>query len=121
MAAMEYPTSERILLQKLDADISANLELTTHRYTVRGGQEVVHYQSVFKRQSRLGRGGFGEVWLEQCVSGHQVGALRAVKHLQKPTTMLGQVQQIDYRQELDAIARFSSEKVCHTIWSSTVR
>jgi hypothetical protein len=60
----------------------------------------------------LGHGGFGKVWLEQCVAGPSVGQLRAVKGIAKqglPGTAAGAA--VGYGRELYAIAKFSQERV----------
>jgi hypothetical protein len=60
---------------------------------------------VWKRKRHLGIGIFGTVWLEECVS---EGKLRAVKEVRKSVPSL---ESIDFNRELEAIARFSQQKV----------
>ncbi len=59
----------------------------------------------------LGRGGFGEVFKEECmrdISGTQLGHFRAVKVIER-----GKVNtKVYYREELKALAKFSQAKVC---------
>lgn len=71
---------------------------------------TTHGSVVWKRDIRpVGRGGFGEVYREECVQGHSRGALRAVKAIQKPNSMM--VSKTDYSKELEAIARFPQPQV----------
>ncbi|KAK0619201.1 kinase-like domain-containing protein [Immersiella caudata] len=60
-------------------------------------------EEIWKRQRFLGRGGFGGVWLEKCVSGlgHKTGYLRAIKEI---PNLAG----VDFTRELEALATFSS-------------
>jgi len=65
------------------------------------GQRVLKRREYWKRDKHLGSGGFGSVWLEVCVDGHQKGRKRAVKDIQCPRG------RVNYTRELEAIARFS--------------
>jgi len=71
---------------------------------------IVTRPEVWKRTRRIGAGGFGTVWLERCVQGHQPGndVERAVKviHLSG-----GHSTVVAYRRELEALAKFSQRKV----------
>ena len=85
-------------LARLEAQISEDLIYTRHEHN-----DVV---SEWKRKPKpLGKGGMGEVFCEQCVTGHDAGRLRAVKVVRKPNARL------DYGRELEAIARFSQPEV----------
>lgn len=55
----------------------------------------------------LGRGGSGEVYLEECLTGSKRGELRAVKRLYRCDT--------DVNRELSAIALFSDPKVSSAV------
>ena len=61
----------------------------------------------WRRVRKLGAGGFGEVWLEECFAGPDTGSVRAVKQMPKNPT------HVSYLRELEAIAKFSQEKVRH--------
>ncbi|CAI7577864.1 unnamed protein product [Penicillium discolor] len=63
-------------------------------------------KEIWKKDKMLGRGAFGMVWLERCLSGNIV-KLRAVKIIAKDPNPLHQ-RYCD--QELDAIAKFSQMK-----------
>lgn len=82
----------------------------------------IHYVSDMKTQRRrvrkearwtvvrkLAAGSFGQVWLQQCTEGDDVGKLRAVKEISRGREE--QQPDIDYQRELEAIAKFSHEKV----------
>jgi serine/threonine protein kinase len=71
------------------------------------GQRRRRTQERWTRESQLGSGSFGTVWLEKCVEGQKLGQLRAVKEILKPEG----TRTIDYERELEAIAKFSHEKV----------
>lgn len=63
------------------------------------------------REQRLGGGGYGTIWLERCTDGRKKGSLRAVKEIFKPTSDSSSTDSLDYGRELEAIAKFSNEKV----------
>lgn len=65
------------------------------------GQRVLKRREYWKRDKHLGSGGFGSVWLEECIDGRQKGQKRAVKDLMCPRG------RVDYTRELEALARFS--------------
>jgi hypothetical protein len=73
------------------------------------GQRRTRKQEKWQRTKKLGSGGFGVVWLESCTAGPSSGKLRAVKELTKGTTNVSP----NYYQELEAIAKFSQERVGH--------
>jgi hypothetical protein len=66
-------------------------------------QHVEHWQ---RTKRILGSGSYGVVWLEECIAGPGSGEVRAVKELSKGTGV-----STNYNRELEAIARFSQEKV----------
>lgn len=59
------------------------------------------------RRNFVGRGAYGSVYLEQCVIGTSQ-KLRAVKEIKK-SVVPG--QELDYLRELEAVAKFSHQKV----------
>ncbi|KAH8665589.1 kinase-like domain-containing protein [Ilyonectria robusta] len=68
-------------------------------------------QEKWQRTKKLGQGGFGVVWLEQCTEGVSAGQVRAVKQIQ---TSFGNqtVTPKMLSSELSAIFNFSQKPVC---------
>lgn len=66
----------------------------------------------WKWEQRLGQGGFGLVQLEKCVAGRRQSELRAVKILHKQQSP----ESMDFNRELEAIAKFSHERVRSCIY-----
>jgi hypothetical protein len=62
----------------------------------------------WQREEELGRGAYGVVWLEKCITGPSDGQLRAVKELRKARRSLSPAY---YSRELEAIFKFSHERV----------
>ena len=58
----------------------------------------------WRRGKLLGEGGYGQVYLEECVGGEHIGHVRAVKKLHK-------ARNENYHHELNALALFSLGKV----------
>jgi serine/threonine protein kinase len=93
-----------------------DLELTTHTFlestsvTGRRGRRRER-EEVWKKKRHLGIGTFGTVWLEECISEDK---LRAVKEVRKPAPGS---RALDYNRELEAIARFSQQKVGFIPWN----
>jgi hypothetical protein len=71
------------------------------------GQRRTRQQERWQRIKELGRGSFGTVWLEECTAGPSSGEVRAVKELCKNPTSVS----TNYYRELEAIAKFSQERV----------
>jgi hypothetical protein len=96
----------RVQDTRLNAKVTfTHTEHVFARHDRRGGP-----REIWLRQSRLGHGSFGTVWLEKCEKPYRrdTPPLRAVKeiHLQSAPN-----QQVDYTRELDAFAKFSQPKV----------
>ncbi|KAL8855550.1 MAG: hypothetical protein Q9178_007819, partial [Gyalolechia marmorata] len=103
------PVSDWVTVTELNAHLSPDSQLTKHiYYTSRPGQRKVRLEEHWARQRELGRGGFGAVYLEQCVKGDKQGRIRAVKEIQKSTGG-------NYNRELEAIALFSQPKIFITL------
>jgi len=95
-----------------DSKLRTNLdsELTTHTFlestSVAGRRgRRREREEIWKKKRHLGIGIFGTVWLEECISEDK---LRAVKEVSKSAPGS---RSMDYNRELEAIARFSQQKV----------
>lgn len=77
------------------------------------GQRRIRNVELWKRERRLGSGTYGTVWLESCHSGRRQGQFRAVKEIRKAPIM---VSSLDYSRELEAVIKFSHEKVGRLTW-----
>jgi hypothetical protein len=95
-----------------DTELNANVTLThTEHFFNRRGR-LGGPREIWTRQSRLGWGSFGTVWLETCQQLYRAGtpSLRAVKEIRiQPGNLNGP----DYNRELEAFAKFSQPKVSH--------
>jgi hypothetical protein len=101
------PLPDLVRLSQLDTRFSSSPEYTQHIQYVPGNvreRRRVRKEERWKRVRRLGRGTFGDVWLEQCIQGDTEGEVRAVKKIQK-------LDRNNYYRELEAIALFSHNKV----------
>jgi hypothetical protein len=72
------------------------------------GQRRQRLEETWERIEELGRGSFGVVWLERCISGPRSGTVWAVKELQKDQASKSVC---NYSRELEAIAKFSQARV----------
>lgn len=70
-------------------------------------QRRVRREERWVRRNFVGRGAYGSVYLEQCVTGTSK-KIRAVKEVKK-SVVAG--QELDYVRELEAVAKFSHQKV----------
>jgi hypothetical protein len=102
--------SDLITDSKLDTRFDSGYTVHTYREHTPGLQRgVVLREEVWLRKSQVGRGAYGEVWLENCIRGNRGVDVRAVK--QVSTKPLDSGKPIDYSRELEAIAKFSHNKV----------
>jgi hypothetical protein len=100
---------------KLETAFAPNGQVVRHVSYVtnpRMRRRRVRKEEIWERQSELGSGAFGRVWLEKCATGDDIGKLRAVKEITKLQRQ-SRSSEIDYNRELEAIAKFSHKKVCH--------
>lgn len=76
------------------------------------GRRRQRIEETWQKERRLGRGGFGTVWLERRIQGSNASRaeVRAVKEIQKPVGSDDDAV-IDYTCELEAVAKFSHSKV----------
>ncbi len=85
-----------------------------------GRRRKVRVTENWVREDELGRGAFGTVWLESCQKPARRGVprLRAVKEIH-----LDRFPNVDYSRELEAIAKFSHDRVstkCRSNCAATV-
>jgi hypothetical protein len=84
---------------------------TQHVYHVSGftpRQRKMRKEERWVRGNNLGSGAFGTVWLEKLVAENGEEKYRAVKEIRK---RVQRSEPIDYNRELEAIAKFSHERV----------
>ena len=84
---------------------------TQHVYHVSGAnprQRKIRKEERWERGGNLGTGTFGTVWLEKLVTDSGEEKYRAIKEIRKDMRQSGA---IDYSRELEAIAKFSHQKV----------
>jgi hypothetical protein len=74
-------------------------------------ERAIRRDEYWRQESRIGRGAYGNVWLERCIKGQKGVQLRAVKQI--PLSG-GRIQDAAYLRELEAIAKFSQRKVRHS-------
>lgn len=87
---------------------------TRHRFQesdIEQGARTIIREEYWKRDKFTGSGAYGRVWYERCVKGEKNHNVRAVKEILKPQ-LPGKAD--DYTRELEAIAKFSHERVCDT-------
>ncbi len=110
MAATTRP-SDLVQVSKLDTQFHTNPDYTQHIKYVSGKttkERGTYKEEKWKRERRLGRGGMGVVWLEQCTQGDSKGEVRAVKEIPK-------FEDSNCHRELEAIALFSHTQVSLTL------
>lgn len=95
---------------RLEAKIDGDL---TYHYTSEPdfpGRAGRQKRQIWRRDELLGRGGFGEVWLERCVPNQGQDELQAVKIIPRPRE--DNPQDLRFlKHKLRAIAKFSQPKV----------
>lgn len=98
--------SDQVRLARLDAKLWEDSSYAYIQHEFYGWQTAPQQHFVWRRAWKpIGQGGFGAVFSEECIEGASKGSMRAVKSLQKPSTINS--RSIDYGRELEAIARFS--------------
>ena len=99
------------------SDVALALQLHAEPRADRPDVTVIHrkagqnrWRAAFSEEWRrgrcLGEGGYGQVFLEECISGETAGRVRAVKKLHR-------ARNENYYHELNALALFSLGKVCY--------
>jgi hypothetical protein len=90
---------------KLDAQIYGDHTLHTEYVSdPTRGMRKARVEKRWYKERHIGRGGFGDVWLEVQKEGDQATAERAVKRIQKRRM---EAMEIDYKRELLALAKLS--------------
>lgn len=105
MANQELVNDMR-LEAKIDGDLTYHYT-SEPDFTGRAGRQN---RQIWRRDELLGRGGFGEVWLERSVPSQGQNELRAVKIIPRPREDDSEGLHL-LEQELQAIAKFSQPKV----------
>jgi serine/threonine protein kinase len=103
------PISDLVRDSKLETKFG--LGYTQHIYHVSGDnprQRKMRIEERWERGRNLGTGSFGTVWLEKLVTENGEKKYRALKEIRKGVQL---PKAIDYRRELEAIAKFSHQKV----------
>lgn len=95
---------------KLETHFLSGVETvhTYHESDPTSRRRLVPRSEHWQRERKIGRGGFGSVWVEKCTKGHRNIEVRAVKQIEIDHGSA----RIDYNRELEAIAKFSHQKVC---------
>lgn len=89
-------------------DCSVETVHTYHESDPTSGRRVVARSEHWKRQRRIGGGGYSTVWLEECAQGSRCDIqVRAVKQIETG----GRFHRIDFNRELETIAKFSHSRV----------
>jgi hypothetical protein len=103
------PVSDLIRDSKLETMFHD--KYTQHVYYVSGAnprQRMMRKEEHWERRGILGSGTFGTVWLEKLITDNSEEKYRAIKGIKKGMHQSGA---IDYSRELEAIAKFSHQKV----------
>lgn len=98
------------LVRDTELETSFRDGLTIHTYREAAHRAALPRMEVWERVQELGFGGNGRVWLEECTEGQKTGgpSRRAIKEIR----LRHRSHAVDYRRELDALAKFSQDKVC---------
>ena len=110
-SAMPTPRllSDLVRDSKLEATVShAGTLQVIYRSNRSARRRRVRTEEQWLRDGFLGEGAFGTVYKERCEQGGQI-KLRAVKEIKKRISI---GEEIDYTRELEAVAKFSHERVC---------
>ena len=103
------PVSDLVRDSKLETTFYE--KYTQHVYHVSGAhprQRKIRKEECWEKCRSLGRGSFGSVQLEKLITDSSEERHRAVKKIKKS---IQPFSAIDYNRELEAIAKFSHEKV----------
>lgn len=114
--------SDLVLDTQIRVDFHQTLHQTAHhRFTFEWvtfsgrftGRRRRYREDVWIKGRLLGRGSYGNVYLHQCATGDGGRPqLQAVKTIDKAQMV---AHRINYHKEIEAIAKFSQQKVCRSI------
>jgi len=109
MAGADQPFGQRTSDLVLDSKLQTTFHNNYTRHVIDIAGPNVHRRRTtqeqrWRRKKPLGRGAFGEVWLEELTAGQSSVMQRAVKIIERHTS-------VDYGRELEAFAKFSHNKV----------
>ena len=100
--------SDLVRDSKLEATVSHEGTLQAiYRSSRSARRRRVRIEERWIRDGFLGQGAFGTVHKERCEQGGQI-KLRAIKEIKKKVAV---GEEIDYTRELEAVAKFSHERV----------
>lgn len=103
---MPLASTDLVRLARLDATLWEDSRFAYVGHAPTGPENNAQEQCVWRRSYKpLGSGGFGTVFSEECITGRDIGAIRAVKSIQKPHSI--KTGSIDISRELKAMALFS--------------
>jgi serine/threonine protein kinase len=105
MSGFESDLVRDAKLETTAIDGAVTCHVVLHRDS---GRRQHRAEEIWERKEKIGSGTFGVVWLESCLSGRKKGTLRAIKEVVKNDLTRNP---IDYGRELQAMAKFSNEKV----------
>src|SRR6266480_4165947 len=103
------PISDLVRDSKLETTFYE--KYTQHVYRVSGAnprQRKMRKEEHWERRRNLGTGTFGTIWLEKLITDNGEEKYKAVKEIRKSMQRSGA---IDYSRELEAVAKFSHQKV----------
>ena len=107
---MDQPLPDTVTDNELASEVTENFTVHTYLQESENGPPQ-SADEIWKRKEHLGSGSYGTVWLETCTLGKKVGQYRAVKMItynerRLPFSLIVR--------ELDAIGKFSRNKVCRS-------
>jgi hypothetical protein len=94
---------------KLEASTANNYTTYIYKDPDPGTRKTIVREERWRRTELLGRGAYGDVWLEECFSGQSHSQLRALKQIRLGKKALLKPEHC--LQELEAIAKFSHRTV----------
>lgn len=118
MAGQYGVLPELVRDSRLPAAITQNVTIHTRP----PGRRAISRHETWVREQILGHGGYGLVWLERKIKNHDDDSspeLRAVKGIRIPEHQAAWDGK-QYVRELEALAKFSQEKVCVSVFLASI-